>query len=107
MELSESEKQDLRKILESIFGVHDTSTWQMNERVLAATAKMLTAAKGCSEALDVTPRPGVVDKGYFRRQLRDLARRMTAGGQDIYSICSATGTRIKWKSELARAGMGL
>ena len=107
MELNESEKKDLRIILESIFGIHDVADWQMNMQVLEVTAKMLSGAQGCSEALSATPRPGLVDKAYFRRQLRNTARRMAKGGVDIYSICATTGTRIKWKSELARAAMGL
>ncbi|MDO3380127.1 hypothetical protein [Geoalkalibacter halelectricus] len=86
MELTEGEKKDLRTILVSIYG-QEANGWNMNAGTLAATAEMLSSIKNCSQAMDYVPRPGgVIDKDYFRRQLRDMARR-AANHDQIYQIC--------------------
>lgn len=75
MELSEYEQKDLRIILENIFGFQSASKWNMNDKVLEVVAQMFQGASTCSEAINYLPRPGIVDKNYLRRQLRDIARR--------------------------------
>ncbi len=75
MGLTESEQSDLRAILVNIFG-QEANNWKMNAGTLGATAAMLSGIKVCSQAVNYVPRPGgVIDKAYFRRQLRDMARR--------------------------------
>ena len=106
MALTESEARDLRLILENIFGMSEVSGWEMNEKVLGVTAEMFHLATACSAAVNFVPRPGIVDKDYFRRQLRDMARRVALGGRDIYNICSKTGVRSKWRMALAIASQG-
>lgn len=107
MALSESEEKDLRIILESIFGFQDASRWNMNEKVLEVVAQMFQSASSCSEAINYLPRPGIIEKNYLKRQLRDIARRAVNGKRDIYSICSLTGTRIKWKPAIDIASQSL
>ena len=86
MELTEGEKNDLRAILVSIYG-QEAKGWNMNADTLGATAEMLSSIRGCSQAMGYVPRPGgVIGKDYFRRQLRDLARR-AANHDQIYQIC--------------------
>lgn len=98
MDLTESEQADLRTILVNIFG-QEASTWKMNSGTLKATAEMLSEIKSCSQAMAYVPRPGgVIDSDYFRRQLRNMARRATNHDQ-IYQICRNTGT-LRWKSAI-------
>jgi hypothetical protein len=107
MELTESEKIDLRNILEKIFGFQDTSRWDMNERVLEVVSEMIKEAQQCSNAMNYVPRPSyVIDKGYLKRQLRDIARRATNGEREFYDICVKTA-RYKWKREIELASQGL
>lgn len=105
MELTESEKRDLRSILQNVFGFQEASQWEMNEKVLEVTAQMLQAAGNCSKAMNYVPRPGIVDKSYLKRQLRDMARRAVSGKKDMFNVCS-TGAKLKWKSALAMASQG-
>jgi len=100
MALSETEQKDLRIILENVFGFQTASNWKMNDKVLGVVAQMFQAASSCSEAINYVPSPGVVDKNYLKRQLRDIARRAQNGKRDMYSICSSTGSRIKWKTAI-------
>ena len=79
----------------------------MNDKVLEVVAQMFQAASSCSEAMNYVPRPGIVDKGYLKRQLRNIARRAMNGKKDMYSICSSTGSRIKWKTAIEIASQGL
>lgn len=107
MELTEAEKTDLRNILEKIFGFQDASRWNMNERVLEVVAKMMKEAQQCSDAMNSVPRPSfVIDKGYLKRQLRDIARRAINGEREFYDIC-AKSTRYKWRSEIEMASQGI
>jgi len=107
MELTEAEKLDLRNILEKIFGFQDASRWNMNERVLEVVSKMMKEAQQCSDGMNYVPRPSyVIDKGYLKRQLRDIARRATNGEREFYDIC-AKAARYKWRSEIELASQGL
>ena len=88
MQLTTPEEQDLRTILIFIFG-SKAEKWNMNEKVLKLTAELLQQANSCSEAINYVPRPTAVpDLKYFRRQLRDMARR-ARNHDKIYSICKS------------------
>lgn len=97
MELTSSEKGHLKKILTNIFG-SEAQSWEMTEGTLNETGKMLDAMKKCSRAMNYVPRPaGVVGPGYFKKQLRDIARR--AENEDLYSVCKTFGAS-RWKSAI-------
>lgn len=107
MELTESEKTDLRLILEKIFGFQNAHRWEMNASVLETVAIMMNEAQQCSKALNHLPRPSYpVDKNYLRRQLREIARRANNGERELYDICAKT-SRNRWRSEIERASQGL
>lgn len=106
MELNEAEQKDLRIILENVFGFQDASRWRMNAKVLELTAQMVQGAERCSEAMNYVPRPGIADSAYFRRELRNFARRAAGDKKDMYQICAQAGARLKWKSALDIASQG-
>ena len=101
MELTESEQKDLRIILDGFYG-REVAHWKMNKGTLEATAQMLAGIKECSISMDYVPRPGIVDKDHFRRQLRNIARRVANQGAD-YKICHIPAAR-NWKSRIYIAG---
>lgn len=107
MALSDTEKTDLRIILEKVFGFQETSHWNMNEQVLEVVSKVAKEAQQCSNAMDYVPRPSYfVGKDFFKKQLRDIARRATSGESEFYDIC-AKSARYKWRFEIERASQGL
>lgn len=107
MALSDTEKNDLRIILEKVFGFQDTSHWNMNEQVLEVVGRMANEAQQCSTAMNDVPRPSYfIGKDFFKKQLRDIARRATSGENEFYDIC-AKSARYKWRFEIERASQGL
>lgn len=106
MELTLSEKDDLRKVLEGIFGTLTVSKWNMNEKVLAITGQLVSEATQCSNATDFVPRPTfLAQPSYFKKYLKELARRRM-GDRKIYEICRG-GTLLKWKTRIEIASQGL
>ncbi len=106
MELSSSEADDLRTILEGWYGVETVSNWEMNERVLEVLADAIGRVKTCSRLMDYVPRPmAIPGRGYVRRQLSGIARR--ARNQDeIYLICREA-LRYGFRGAFERAGQGV
>lgn len=102
MALTQKEQEDLKKILKNIFG-NEVDNWAMTEGTLKATEKMLQGLRGCSKAMNYVPRPeGVINSGYLKRQLRNIARR--AGNEEFYEICKVQAGR-NWKTIIAGGGL--
>lgn len=79
MEISERDVMHARQILAFFWGI--------NKRVLDLLGEMLSRNDHCSKALDLVPRPGFpVNASYIKRQLRDIARRITSDDHS-YEIC--------------------
>ncbi len=103
MALTRQEQDDLRTLLVQLFG-QEASSWDMNEGTLSATAQMLDGARSCSKAMNYVPRPaGVIDKGYFKRQLKDLARR-ARNKDSMYETCLTT-SKYQWKTAIIAASL--
>jgi hypothetical protein len=86
MEITDRDVMDARQILVFFWG-READSWNINKRVLDLLGEMLSKSEHCSKAMDLVPRPGFpVDASYIKRQLRDIARRITSGDHS-YEIC--------------------
>ncbi len=104
MEVTESEQRDARIILVAFFG-QEAAKWPINHRVIDVLGEMLSRNRKCAEVMDLLPRPGFIDKGYLRRQLQGIARRILSGDKS-YRICEIA-LSSGWKSKIRLASMGL
>lgn len=103
MPLTQEEQDNLRTIAVAFFG-EEASTWMMNDGMLEVITKVLNESRQCSAAMDYVPRPGIVDRNYLRRQLVQLAKRLTTRDKDYY-ICRLAVQR-SWRTEAQMVGMG-
>ncbi|MCP1676540.1 hypothetical protein J2T57_003701 [Natronocella acetinitrilica] len=106
MELTETEEQQLRTVLEGWFGASVVDNWTMNIRLLDVLAEALSRLSVCSEMMDRVPRPmGTPDRGYIRRQLAGMARR--ARNQDAAYLICRDALRYGYRGAFELAGQGL
>ncbi len=107
MELTETEKEDLKTVLRPLFGP-SVDTWDMNERMLELDGKLLSKSQECSRAMDLVPRPynGFGAKQYVKRELRRIARALVNGKRDLYVTC-LRGAAYGMRQDFDMAGMGL
>lgn len=106
MSLSLSEQQDLRVIVNKLWGAHLTAHWEMNEELLRVVTDLINESKFCSKAMDLVPRPGVyLAPADVRKELTRIAKRILREGSS-YQICE---TAVAWskKQEADAAGQGL
>lgn len=104
MALSLSEQQDLRIVVETIFGRQDTAHWEMNEELLGVVTQMLNASESCAKAMDFVPRPGpYLSPNDVKKELLRMAKRITHRGGASYWICENV-VAWKWKQAAAVAG---
>lgn len=104
MALSLTEQQDLRIIVETLFGKQHTAHWQMNEELLGVVTHMLKASESCSKAMDFVPRPDVyLSPNDVRKKLFRMAKRISLRGGASYWICENI-VSWKWKQAADAAG---
>ncbi len=103
MEPTDSKKEAARKILVYFFGIHAES-WPINERVIDKIGEMLLKERQCAKVIDALPRPGTLDKGYIKSQLRNNARRL-AGGEHSYDVCRSA-IKYGWERVVHPASQG-
>lgn len=110
--LSKDEADDLRVILEDLYGREIVANWNINERVLAVFKDMVERNKVCSMAMDYVPRPipcGRPDLKIIRSQLRGIALRVAkrnAGISGLYRICGVA-TKYTFRTKFEEAGQGV
>lgn len=104
MEPTDMEKDAAREILVYFFGIH-AEFWPINDRVIDKVGEMLLKERQCAKVMDALPRPGAVDKGYIKRQLRSIARRLAGGGHS-YDVCR-TAIKYGWERVVYLASQGL
>ncbi len=102
MEVTDSEARNVRTILIAFYG-RQADAWPINSEVVRLVGEMLTRNRRCAEAMDLVPRPGIVDRAYLRRQLAGIARRILAGDKS-YLICEryialSMKSQIYWASQ--------
>lgn len=105
-QLTQSEKQNLRKVVEAIFGTSNTIHWKMNEELLLVVGNMLQANIACSNAMDHVPRPGVyLNLKDVLKEIEKIANRINTGNNS-YEICSIS-VKNKWRTAAEIAAQGL
>lgn len=107
MELTESEKGDLKRILSVLYGDLNVDKWKIKYEMLAVLAELVSKSKECSMLMDMVPRPSgwVPALGYVRKQLRNMARRaLTHKG--VYHSCAVTAA-LSFKSKFEIIGQGV
>ena len=80
--LSKDEADELRVILEDLYGREIVANWNMNEGVLAVFKDMVERNKVCSVAMDYVPRPipcGRPDLQVIRTQLEGSLQGLPSG----------------------------
>ncbi|OOG26468.1 hypothetical protein B1C78_04730 [Thioalkalivibrio denitrificans] len=102
--LTDREKRDARIVLAYFFG-QEAADWPVNDRVIEKLGEMLMRENTCSAAMNLVPRPGLVDKDYIKRQLSGIARRILAGDH-AYHICKQA-VSYGWKRRIQLASQGL
>jgi len=106
MALSLSEQQDLRIVVETIFGRQYTAHWEMNEELPGVVTQMLKSSKSCSKAMDFVPRPsGYLSPNDIRKELSRMAKQIALRGGASYWICENV-VAWKWKQASDAAGQG-
>jgi hypothetical protein len=79
MEITDHDVMAVRQILVFFWG-REAETWNVNKRVLDLLCEMLSRNEHCSKAMNLVPRAVFpIDARYIKRQLRDIARRITSG----------------------------
>lgn len=110
--LSREEADDLREILEDLYGRDIVANWTMNEKVLEVFNEMLDKNTTCSIAMDYVPRPitsGRPDLGHVRSLLTSMAKRVgkrSVGASGLYWICSQA-TKYTFRRKYEEAGQGV
>jgi hypothetical protein len=105
MELSESDKDDLRLILEDWYGAATVSQWRMSAALLEILEEAITGLEVCSKAMNFVPRPMARPDGYVRRQLANIARR--ARNSDAQYLVCRDAARHRYRSRFELTGRGL
>ncbi|MEA5114203.1 MAG: hypothetical protein VB050_09245 [Geobacteraceae bacterium] len=103
------EKQELRSILEKVFGHAIVDQWKMNEDLKEVFNRMLADNQKCSHILDAVPRPAgwIPGKTYLPFQVVTyLYRLATHDKTKIYWLCSEP-MKAKYRSEFELASCGL
>lgn len=104
-QLSPSDQQNLRIIVETFFGKSNTAHWDMNEELLVIVTQMLQADKSCSKAMDFVPRPGAyLNPKDVLKEVGKIAKRIMSG-DTTYEICNKTAA-IKWRTAAEIAAQG-
>ena len=107
MELTDSEKHDLKIVLAALFGCHNVDSWRIDIKTLELLTEMISASKECSKLIDLVPRPvgWVPGVAYVRRQLRNLARRAVSNS-GLYQICiNSSAFRFRRRFDLLGQGL--
>jgi hypothetical protein len=105
-QLSPSDQQNLRIIVEGFFGKANTAHWEMNEELLKVVTQMLQADKSCSNAMDFVPRPGVyISPKDVLKELSRIAKRVLSGDKS-YEICKKAVAN-KWRTAAEIAAQGV
>lgn len=104
--MTDSQKQDVKVIIEFMFDGH-MPQMEINERVAEVAWEMMQQAKTCSNGMDFVPRPTGFKPGlaYIVIQLTQIALRLRTGN-GIYISCKSA-VAYKWSHELQLAGMGM
>ncbi|MCU7844604.1 MAG: hypothetical protein KZQ93_12270 [Candidatus Thiodiazotropha sp. (ex Monitilora ramsayi)] len=96
----------MQNVLWPFFGGRSAGDWKVNKEVLDVIGEMLARESNCSKAMDLVPRPGFrIDAGYIKRQLRDIARRVTSGDHSYYACQIAVSYKYKDRVKLASEGL--
>lgn len=105
-QLTMSEQQSLRIIVEAFFGKPNTAHWEMNEALLNVITRMMQDDQSCSEAMDFVPRPGsYLSPKDVLKELERIAKRVMSG-EKSYETCK-TAVAYKWRTEAEIVAQGL
>ena len=107
MDLTEAEKEDLRKILVALFGQFNVENWGINYQTLEQLTEMISTTKACSRLIDLVPRPAGWMPGvaYIRRELRNIARRMVSNKGE-YQMC-INAAYLRYRRQFDLLGQGI
>ena len=105
MELSHTEKDDIRKVLQPVFG-RQVSTWEISPAFAEVFADYVTRVQKTCPAMKLVPRfmhPGLEARRYVMRELRRIARTMATETNQMNLHCMrAAGLGMRTEFELAR-----
>ncbi len=105
MELSERDVSDAQEIMAFFWG-KSAGNWKVNKKVLDILGEMLGNEGNCSKAMDLVPRPGfAVNVSYIKRQLNDIARRVSSGSHSYYACKVAVAFKYKDRVKFASEGL--
>jgi len=90
-------------IMDKLFG-GDAKSWKVSYEVIDELGKLLAKLKTCNTVMDALPRPGFIDKDYFRRQLRGIATRLK-DGTNSYDLCKKAISA--WREYIKMVSMGI
>lgn len=108
MDLSQTEKIQLKAFLVSVYGP-SANVWPMNDEVFNLTFKMLHESQKCSDIMDIVPRPiafGQPAIKWLQAQLRATLLRKLKDQSKHYAACVSTSA-WKMKTDFEMAANGL
>lgn len=107
--ISYGEQQELKYLLENIFGSSITAHWEMNEEVKEVFNRMLADNMKCSHLIDMVPRPAgwLPGQTYLPKQvISAIYRLVTHDKRQIYWLCGEP-MKAKYRSEFEMASLGI
>lgn len=108
--MSDTEKEQLRVILGSIYNDQTVSSWTMNNRVYRVLVEMMKASSQCTFAMHFVPRPapfgGNPTTWLAKEAVKALLRYFSDDENKHYLVCLKVSAS-KYRTKIQLAGMGL
>ena len=99
MEMNSVDQRNLRSFLSKLYGTQ-VERWPMNAEMFELTHRMLAESSGCSDVMDLVPRPmspGSSAAKYVSGQARSMFLRELKNREQHYISCVRTAA---WKLKI-------
>mgnify|MGYP000496748650 CR=1 FL=1 len=101
------ERDDLRAFLHGLYGSQVVG-WNMTDEVFNIAFKMVKESSGCSDAMDLVPRPfplGATPIKWLKKEARKIFLRKLKARKEYYSTC-LTYIKASYRTHIFMAARG-
>lgn len=103
-----NDRENLKEFMVELYGPQARS-WSMNEKVFNIIYNMLTETSGCSDLMDLVPRPHALGKAplkYITKEIRSSVTRKLKDRKQHYTSCIKF-VAANYRSQIQMAAMGV
>lgn len=103
-----NDRDNLKEFLIELYGPQ-ARQWSMNQNVLNIVYKMIGDSQGCSDLMDLVPRPHALGKApikYLTKEIRSSILRKLKKRKEYYKSCMNM-VAVNYKTHIHMAAIGL